>query len=276
MKVQRALELGQAKLHKLSSSPTLDTLLLLGKVTGLERSQLEAYPERELTLRQNWYFRYLLRQRVQQVPVAYLLGKKDFFGLEFLVNRHVLIPRPDTEVLVTEALSYLQHNPEALVLEIGTGSGCIACAIAQNCTTCRVVAGDISESALQVATDNVKKLNLVSRVQLIKSDLLSAVPYQQAQLIVANLPYIRSADYAKLDPQIRKYEPRSALTAGADGLDYYRRLLDSLRNWPGRLLIEIADQKQAELLKSSYPDFKFREIPDLSGATRVLEIGDGS
>ncbi|MDD4351526.1 MAG: peptide chain release factor N(5)-glutamine methyltransferase [Candidatus Gracilibacteria bacterium] len=267
MKIQKALELGCCTLH--SETALLDSELLLQKASGLSRETIYAYPERKLSLFSQIRFLYYLHAASHHKPIAYLTGHKEFFGMDFQVNRHVLIPRPDTELLVEEALKILKNN--SYLVEIGTGSGCISCAIAKSKQDLQILACDISRRALALAKKNIQRLTLQNTIRLQKADLI--VPkIEKADLIIANLPYIRSKDYLALPLTIRKYEPRLALEAGADGLKYYKKLLAQLPNYQGVILIEISDLQQAQELETLFPGFHYEYLKDLSGSIRALKI----
>jgi len=270
MKIQNALKLAYKLLD--SESKLLDTELLISAITDQSRTALYAHPEQKLTLNELLRFFYYLLQRKRGMPIAYLLKHKEFFGLDFSVNRNVLIPRPDSEILVEHAISLLKESP-SFIIEIGTGSACLACAIAKNLATSRIIATDISTKALTVAAKNLAKHHLSKQIELRTSDLLAEIPeYQQADLIIANLPYISTKDYQQLPRTIRKFEPRQALLAGEDGLQFYSKLLMDLTDFKGNIIIEIAGLKQAEQIKVNFPNFKVTILKDLAQNVRGLSL----
>ncbi|MCY2955016.1 MAG: peptide chain release factor N(5)-glutamine methyltransferase [Planctomycetota bacterium] len=231
-------------------SPRLSAELLLAHVLKLPRIRLytgyeNPIPENELAT-----FRDLVKRAVEQEPIAYLTGTAHFFNLEFEVNRDVLIPRPETETLVEHVLQLVRNTPgleRPRVLDLCTGSGCVAAAIAHHLKSSSVLATDKSAAAATVARKNIQRLGLDGRVQIEQGDLYEAVQKQvdsqPFDLIVANPPYIRSDEIAKLDRNVRDYEPMAALDGGPDGLVVHRRIIagaaDRLVSG-GRIYLEIA------------------------------------
>jgi release factor glutamine methyltransferase len=209
-------------------------------------------------------------------PLLYILGRKEFFGLEFLVNSSTLIPRPETELLVEHALLWLKENPDRLTAaDAGTGSGCIAVSLAVHCPGLQVLAGDLSWEALQVARQNVLRHDVSSRVRLVQADLLPAAAHK-IDLICANLPYIPTQTLHHLD--VYGKEPDLALDGGPDGLDVIRRLVEQSRRIlaPGGLLLLEIEASQGDaavkLAAENYPTAKIRLQTDLAGNDRLLII----
>ncbi|HEX5610933.1 MAG TPA: peptide chain release factor N(5)-glutamine methyltransferase [Solirubrobacterales bacterium] len=195
----------------------LDAELLLGEVMGCGRARLAAEPEAEVPAGAARAFGEMVRRRLRREPVAYILGRKGFRHIELGVDRRVLIPRPETELLVELAL---ERQP-ASVLDIGTGSGAIALAVADELPSCPVTATDTSAAALELARANAERLGLADRVSFLEGTL----PEGEFDLVLANLPYVPDGDLPGLQPEVRDWEPREALCAGPDGLDAYRALL---------------------------------------------------
>jgi release factor glutamine methyltransferase len=221
-------------------------------VLGVGRSWLFAHYEYALDPEQADQYTELIARRVRHEPVAYLIGRKEFYGLELQVDHRVLIPRPETEMLVDavlEVVSCADHSP-VVVADVGTGSGAIALAVAANAENTRIYALDVSADALAVARTNVARHDPRWQVTLLDGDLLEPLP-ECADIIVANLPYVTSADYPTLDLDVRGYEPHIALVAGAEGLDAIRELLRQVPahlNPNGTVILEIGyDQGQAAL-----------------------------
>jgi release factor glutamine methyltransferase len=224
----------------------------------------------------------LVKRAIEQEPIQYLTGKAHFYNLEFEVNRDVLIPRPDTETLVDRALAYLKAstNPSPRVLDLCTGSGCVAAAIAAHHKASSVVATDISLPAIDVARRNIERNKLAERVTFHVGDLYDAlkdlVDARPFDLIVSNPPYIASEKIKGLDANVRDYEPHLALDGGPDGLDPHRRILAGAydRLVPGGgLLMEIAfDQEEAAMwMLSQEPRFTDAKcFRDLAGQPRVI------
>jgi release factor glutamine methyltransferase len=225
--VGRAVNAATQRLEEAGvSTARLDAQVILAHVLGVGRSWLFAHFEYALDDAQANQFTELIARRVKHEPVAYLIGRKEFYGIELQVDRRVLIPRPETEMLVDAVLVLAANqSPEPLtVADVGTGSGAIALAVAANAENARIFALDVSKDALAVAAGNMAHLDSGSQVTLLHSDLLEALP-EPVDVVVANLPYVTSADYHTLDADVRKFEPQLALEAGKQGLDVIARLL---------------------------------------------------
>ena len=230
MNVQQALVTGMQLLRDFRlPSAELDAEILLAHTLSKERTKLYSEAEMPLTLAQRRLFQDLLARRASKEPVAYLVGQREFYNLQLFINRHVLIPRPETETLVELALAQINRSGfgKVRVLDVGTGSGAIALAIAKNSRKAKVTAIDISTDALAIARLNAKKLKLGQSVTLKRSDLLSQVtgPFD---IILANLPYLTTEQIRELPGDIREYEPNVALSGGPDGLHVYEKLLKQL------------------------------------------------
>ncbi|MET0411555.1 MAG: peptide chain release factor N(5)-glutamine methyltransferase [Polyangiaceae bacterium] len=212
----------------LTDSPRLDAELLLGHVLNADRVKLIVDSQRPLQPDELGRFKQMLLRRRKAEPIAYILGRREFYGLDFTVDPNVLIPRPSTETLVEVALrrSAPRHMFGRL-LDVCTGSGCVAICFARERPTWRVVGSDVSEGALAVARRNAQRLGAIWNVSFRHSDLLAAFGSERFELITANPPYIPDAEIATLAPDIQKFEPRGALAGGADGLDLLRRLIDA-------------------------------------------------
>lgn len=264
-----------------SRSPRLDAELLLAAALDCDRLRLFREPDRELTGEEAERFAMFLSRREACEPVAYIRGVRTFRALDIEVDPAVLIPRPETETLVEVALELLAAAPSAgrepLVLDVGTGSGCIALALAAENPFVRVVASDVSEKALVVAHRNVVRHGLERRVELIPSDLLEDLPATfRFDLVVSNPPYIPAAEYEHLERNVREYEPRLALYGGADGLDVYRRLIPAAaaRLRPGGgLALEVGKGEAhavGALVAATGAFGLVRGCADLAGIPRVI------
>ncbi|HEX4627902.1 MAG TPA: peptide chain release factor N(5)-glutamine methyltransferase [Gemmatimonadales bacterium] len=207
-------------------NPRLDAELLLGRALSATRIQMIVDAKRPLLGDELARFRALVKRRRAREPVAYILGEREFHGRTFLVDRRVLIPRPDTETLVDVALERTRHVSMSMrALDLCTGSGCVAVTIARERPTSFVVAADVSVDAMAVARDNAMRLGAYN-VAFRSGDLFGAVEGScRFDLVTANPPYVPSAEIASLQPEIREYEPRLALAAGEDGLDLVRRIV---------------------------------------------------
>jgi release factor glutamine methyltransferase len=216
-------------------------------------------------------------RRAQDEPLAYILGHQEFCGLDFIVDRRVLIPRHETEVLVQLALERARQTASPVIVDVGAGSGAIALTLAQHLPHARVIASDISRDALAVARMNAHRLNLQARVEFIESDLLDDVG-AAFDLLVANLPYIPRARFEQLPREIRAFEPRRALDGGEDGLAAFRRLLAQLESRAARnasALLEISEEQGAaarECVRRALPHAVATVHRDLEGLDRVVEI----
>jgi len=255
-------------------TPGLDATLLLAEVLAVDRSRLLSHGTDPLTPGNREKYRKFIVRRASGECVAYLLGRKEFRGLDFKVSDAVLVPRPETETLVEAALAWLANHPEPVrVLDVCTGSGCVAVAIKNEAPRCDLSAGDVSPAALAVAQENAARLlGPDEGIKFYSGDLLQTIP-GSFELIVANPPYVPSAAIDNLAAEVRR-EPRLALDGGADGLDLIRRLIrESTKKLTagGRLLIE-AGHDQSDSLAALLADSGFTDIqkyPDLSGLFRV-------
>jgi release factor glutamine methyltransferase len=253
-----------------SITARIEVQMLLQHVLGVNRAYLLAHPERVLDNAEFANYRALLQRRLSGEPLAYILGEREFFGLDFRVTPATLIPRPDTELLVELALQRVPQRGRAL--DLGTGSGAIALSIAHSRPDAAVTAVDASADALEVARENARRLDL-SNVRFVNSDWFSALAGEGYDLIVSNPPYIEDAD-AHLSQGDLRFEPRSALASGADGLDDIRRIVAGAKahlNPGGWLMFEHGYDQAArarELLETAgYAEvFSAR---DLSGIERV-------
>jgi len=257
----------------------LDAELLLAHSLGLARAALLAHPERPFSRAEAETLSALLKRRAMREPLPYLTGWREFFGLGFSVDPNVLIPRPETELLVERALAWAadQGLPSTLTLaDVGTGCGCIAVALAVHLPQAMIYASDLSADALAVARRNAARHGVASRVRFCQGDLLAALP-EPVQMIVANLPYISQQEWPNLPPEVR-WEPRWALDGGPDGLDLVRRLLAQAPHYlapNGALLLEIgARQGEAaiRLARAAFPRAEVSLLHDGAGCARVIQV----
>jgi release factor glutamine methyltransferase len=259
-----------------------DAERLLRHITGWDRASLIASPSRPVTPERQRAFRELVAQRARRVPLQYLVGSQAFWRHEFLVTPAVLIPRPETELLVEVSLSILRERTAPLVIDVGTGSGCIALSLAAELADARVHATDVSAAALEVARENARRLGLLERVAFHQADLLGDVAAaEHPDLVVSNPPYVDEAQAAALAPEIRDHEPALALFAGEGGTAVYRRLVTAaagvLRD-DGHLVLEIgAGQRAAvEGICAAAGLRVERVVADLRSIPRVLVAARGS
>ena len=239
--------------------------LLLAHVLKLPRMQLYLNFERQLSAGELDCYRALVKRRALREPLQHIVGSAWFCGLEIGVNRHVLIPRPETELLAEQGWQFLCRlapqdaalNDQAAAatspcaLDFGTGSGCVALALAVKCPSATIYALDISREALQTASGNAKKLGLNDRVRFFQGESLAALPGDlRFDLIISNPPYIPAPEIASLQPEVRDFDPREALDGGVDGLDFYRRLAHEAPPFlkdHGRLMVEFGDGQDAAI-----------------------------
>jgi len=233
-------------------SPRLDAQLLLAHTLGCKKIDLYVRSDEEPPEAKRTAFKDLIRRRLEGCPVAYLIGQREFYQLTLEITPAVLIPRPETEILVMEALRQLKGKESPRVLDIGTGSGCIALTIAQQHKTAVVTATDRSPEALAIARKNATTHRLIDRVRFLEGDLFAPLGEELFDLIVSNPPYIPTSDISGLMKEVRDFEPISALDGGSDGLAMYRRLIpDAAAHLveKGGLLLEIGSTQEAAVRK---------------------------
>ncbi len=243
--------------------PRLDAEVLLAEATGWDRAAIVASPEGEIPAAAARRFGEMVRRRLRREPVAYILGRKGFRRIELAVDRRVLIPRPETEMLVELAL---ELEPSR-VLDVGTGSGAIALAIADELPNCEITATDTSPVALEVARANAERLGLADGVRFLETSLPEG---ERFDLVIANLPYIAEDDWATLAPELRDWEPEAAFRAGPDGLDAIRWLTPQV---PGEMVaLEIGERQAPEverlLREAGFATVEVRK--DLAGIERIV------
>ena len=222
-------------------------------------------------------FEQMVSRRAAREPLAYIVGQREFFSLEITVGPGVLVPRPETETVVEAALDFLRGRPAATVLDLGTGSGAIAIAIAKNAPTARIVALDISKVSLEIAADNARRHRCMDRITFVQGDCFAALDQSRSpfDLIVSNPPYVAGAELATLEPEVRDFEPRIALEGGRDGLEFYRKIADGLALWlvcGGEVILEVgAGQADAveTMMHAAGCDTSVR-MCDLAGVERVV------
>lgn len=262
-------------------SARLDAEVLLAHVLETDRISLYVNFERELEEAELARFRTALRRRASRMPVPYITGSREFMSLDFAVNEHVLIPRPETEILVETVRDRLMHasKERPRIADIGTGSAAIACSLAVLLPDARILASDISPEALDVAMENVKRHGLEGRVVCMQGDLLEVLAlgteWELVDAIVSNPPYIPLAELDALSPEISEYEPRAALDGGADGLKYYRKLAQSAARKladDGFVALEVGDRQALDVIgiveESGFMNVE--TVDDYSGTARVV------
>ncbi len=272
-----------------ADSPRLDAEILLAQALGCQRIQLYTTFDDLPSEEKRTAFRELVRQRAEGTPVAYLVGRREFYSLSFQVGPGVLIPRPETELIVVTLLDLAKQFPStsgrgaggegpARIADVGTGSGILAVTLAKHLPAAQVVATDTSKVALEIAAENARRHGVAERVQWVECDLLSRVATEtQFDFIVSNPPYISTAEYEKLPRDVKNFEPREALLAGPRGTEVIERLIlqagERLRPG-GHLLIEISPMIHAavQALLSAAPDLQpGATVKDLARLPRVVQ-----
>ncbi len=229
------------------AEPAREARVLLSFVLQCDAAYLIAHSEDELTADRKLLFQSCVRRRAAHEPFQYITGRQEFYGLDFAVTPDVLIPRPETEILVEKAIQILSAQQSPRFCEIGVGSGCISVSILHACPNASAIGVDISESALAVATRNAERHGVAERLTLLNGDLFAGVT-EKFDLIVSNPPYVPAGDINTLQPEVRDFEPHTALDGGADGLDIVKRIISDAPSFlkpGGSLLIEIGfDQSE--------------------------------
>jgi release factor glutamine methyltransferase len=264
-----------------SDSPRLDTELLLAHVMGCKKIELYTRFEEEPKEDIRAAFRELVKRRAEGEPVAYLVGRREFYSLDFRVTSDVLIPRPETEHVVVTLLDLVKSKPKDTpwsIADVGTGSGILAVCAAKNLPAAHVTALDISPAALAIAKENAEKHGVASRIEFLESDLFAAVPTEKKfDFIVSNPPYVAEGDTTTLASDVRKYEPHAALFAGPKGTEVIERLIpqaaERLKSG-GQLLMEISPMIEESVRKLIAANGNFELLPtikDLARQARVVQ-----
>ncbi len=253
----------------------LECELLLRHALKISQTQLYLDLDYELSPKQEDAFRRLIKRRLNGEPTAYITGHREFYGLDFYVDPRVLIPRPESELLVETALGLAQNHPLFTIAEIGTGCGAIAISLALSLPEAKIYATDISAAALKVALLNCQKHGVIDRLYLLQGDMLDPVP-EPVDLIIANLPYVEESELAQMSSA--KFEPLLALNGGSDGTEMIRKLccqVGSKLRPGGCLLLEIGQgQRRAvtAFLHTLFPNGEIKVVPDLSSIDRVINL----
>lgn len=258
------------------TSARLDAQLLLGSVLHLSKVELYTAFDKPLTKEELAKFKQLLLRRANREPLAYILGSRGFWRYDFEVTPAVLIPRADTEIIVERALEILEERPwsSPQILDIGTGSGCLAISIALDYPEAKVTAVDLSKEALAVAKKNAERLN--ASVQFVHSDLMAALTGKTFHMIISNPPYISEAELKAVQPEVREFEPHAALYSPNNGMSHYEKILKSVGQYlteDGVLLLEIGDYREkalTDLARNYFVNVKVSR--DLNGSPRLLEL----
>ncbi len=255
-------------------NPYLDTELILSKAINRRREEILLNINNILKNTDIVNFNKYLQRRKQKEPMAYILGYKYFWKYKFLTNKSVLIPRPDTELIVEQALNYLPKNNSKKILDVGTGSGCIVISVLKERIKCKAIAIDISLKALNVAKTNAKLHQLENKIKFINIDI-DKYKSSNYDLVISNPPYISSIELNRLDDDIKFHEPILALSGGSDGFRYIEKVINKskkLLKKNGKLILEIGDkQKNKSIKKLKDNGFYINKISkDLSGKDRCI------
>lgn len=252
-------------------SARLDAELLLEHILDKPVTHLLAHDDEEVGHWKQWKYERLTAKRKKGIPVAYLRGHKEFYGRDFEVNRHVLVPRPDTEFLVEAVSEYITGDD--LLLDVGTGSGCIPVSVIKAVPDLEAVAVDISSKALKVAQNNAYKHHVLSRMVFVQSDLLQSVDRRLLEgwevVVTANLPYVPKDYQVNIETQ---FEPQIALYGGDDGLDLYRRLITQLMEIRPKAIFFECFEFQAAVLAKELPDYELKFIRKALGMASVMML----
>lgn len=260
-----------------SGDPTLEARELVAFACGKTKEELLRDNRLYVTPEVEARVRALVQRHLDGEPTAYLIGEWEFYGLPLDISRDVLIPRPDTEVLAGLAIDFVKTQGACRVLDLCAGSGCIGLAVASQCPESRVVLGELSEGALRICRQNIRRNGLSGRVVPMQMDALAPPPAQLGEFrcLVSNPPYIPAGDIPGLDPSVRDYEPHMALDGGADGLDFYRNLAREWKNAlavGGKIFLEVgigqADDVLRLLRAQGFGDLEITK--DLNGIPRVV------
>jgi len=256
---------------------SLECELLLRHALEISRVQLYLNLDQELSPKEGKVFWHLIKRRINHEPTAYIIEHREFYGFDFYVDPSVLIPRPESELLVEKTLELAQNHPVSTLADVGTGCGAIAISLALNLPQAKIYATDISAPALEVAAINCQKHGVVNRICLLQGNILEPLS-EPVELIVANLPYIKDSEMKELSPEIQMSEPRLALAGGDDGLDKIGQLLsqaiDKVRPG-GSILLELGVGQAPQvvsLAKGYFPSANIELVLDSAGINRILKI----
>ncbi len=254
-----------------------DASLLVQLAIAKDRTFLIAHPEYVLTGSEDRSLEAMLERRSARVPIQHIRGSQEFYGRDFIVSSDVLIPRPETEILVEDAIAFLKNTNGKRFCEIGVGSGCIAISILSEVKLVSAIAGDISHAALAIAHENAERHGVTDRLELIRSDVFGSVKAAIFDLVVSNPPYIPAGEVDHLQLEVRDHDPRMALTDEADGLSIIRNLISNAPTYlrpGGRLMVEIGWDQSASV--EQFIDRRIWQepvfLPDLQGIPRILSV----
>ena len=256
------------ELEEISPTPRLDVETLLQKVLGVDRLYILLNLERVLSEDEEQLFNKFINERLNNRPIAYIVGNREFMGLDFFVKEGVLIPRPDTEVLVEEVIELAKKKDAKNILDIGTGSGAITVSLAKYLENVKVTSVDISDIALEIGKRNAISNEVDDRINFVKSDLFTNIDKEtKFDIIVSNPPYIKREVIETLEKQVKDYEPYNALEGGVDGLDFYRAITKQAKNYlkkGGILAYEVGHDQSEDVSK----------LMEMDGYTNIYTLKD--
>ena len=256
------------ELEEISPTPRLDVETLLQKVLGVDRLYILLNLERVLSEDEEQLFNKFINERLNNRPIAYIVGNREFMGLDFFVKEGVLIPRPDTEVLVEEVIELAKKKDAKNILDIGTGSGAITVSLAKYLENVKVTSVDISDIALEIGKRNAISNEVDDRINFVKSDLFTNIDKEtKFDIIVSNPPYIKREVIDTLDKQVKDYEPYNALEGGVDGLDFYRAITKQAKEYlkkGGILAYEVSHDQSEDVSK----------LMEMDGYTNIYTLKD--
>jgi len=257
------------------AEPESEAVLLMGHALKRDRAFIYAHPEYRLSAVESILFQAVIRRRSSHEPFQYITGRQEFYGLEFYVTPDVLIPRPETEILVEAAIKQFREQEQFKFLEVGIGSGCISVSILANIPRATALGSDVSYKALVVAGNNAEANRVSDRLELQISNVYESVDDREFDLIVSNPPYVADPDLPALQREVRDFEPKTALSGGPDGLDIVRRIIagaPKLLKTNGMLMMEIG-WDQSERVSKIFDAGSWKSIemlPDLQGIPRIV------
>ncbi len=264
--------------------PEINADTLLAYVLSCDRTSLYTNPDEVIDNANLCNYNELIYKRASHVPLQYITHRVEFMSLDFVVDERVLIPRPETEILVETVLKKAQSDEfsdkSIVIMEIGTGSGNIAVSLAKNLTNAEVYTNDISQDALSLAKENIQRHEVADKVNLLHGDFFGAfnksVKRKCIDFIVSNPPYISESEWNELEPEVKEHEPRQALVGGEDGLCFFRKIIRDAADWlrpGGYLVIEIGETQAHTIIKLMQNELHFGEIDaikDLQGKERII------
>jgi release factor glutamine methyltransferase len=277
VKIAEAIKTGAETLRNSSVvSPERETMLLLRHVLKCDAAFIYSHPERRLNAVESILFKAVIKRRAAHEPFQYISGVQEFYGLDFAVTPEVLIPRPETEILVETAINEFKGREDVRFCEIGAGSGCISVSILANLPNSIAVAGDISPAALAATAKNAEMHHVSDRLRLVLSDVFEGLSDEAFDMIVSNPPYVPELDIETLQAEVRSFEPHLALSGGAYGLDIIKRIVAESSKYlkeKGLLLIEIG-WDQSDTVDRLFDRTVWRTVefvPDLQGIPRIIK-----